>query len=139
MEYKRFNSVLAVRLNKGEEITGALLKLIEKEKLTAGSISGIGATDDFCVGVFDLQTKCYKRFEYSGNHEIVSLCGNISAMNGAPYLHLHISCADADGRMVGGHLLSAKISLTAEILIHIAEGSIERRRDEELGINLWEF
>ena len=138
MKYKRFDNTIVLRLEVGEDICEALLLLAEKEKITYASVSGIGATDDFTVGVFDLEKSDYDKFSFSGNHEITSLAGNITEMNGKPYVHVHINCAGKNGNIVGGHLISAKISLTAEITVICAEGKVERRRDENLKINLLE-
>ena len=48
------------------------------------------------------------------DHEILSLAGSLS-VDGA---HLHLSVADADGRVTGGHLLEGSLVLTtAELLV----------------------
>ena len=60
-------------------------------------------------------------------------------MQGAPYAHLHITLAGADGRVVGGHLLRCVISLTAEIFLHAVDGRADRTRREDLQINTWSF
>ena len=139
MEYRVFEDVILVRLDKGDEIVKSLLDVAEKENVRLASISGIGATDDFEVGVFDLDRSDYDHFIFTGNHEIVALVGNLTTKDGAPYIHLHITCAGAEGKIVGGHLFEAKISLTAEIFLQKAPGGAERLRDETLGINKIRF
>jgi len=139
MEYRVFEDKILVRLDKGDEITNRLLEVAKKEHLTLASVSGIGATDDFEVGVFDLARSDYEHFRFSGNHEIVALVGNITTKDGAPYLHLHITCAGEGGKIVGGHLFSANVSLTAEIFLGKAAGNADRLRDEALGINKIRF
>ena len=99
-------------------------------------VSGIGAVDLLTVGVFDLDKGQYARFDYRGNHEIDALCGNLSTVDGKPYVHLHVTATDGTGRTVGGHLLSSRISLTAEIFIRPLGGVGVRRHDADLGINL---
>jgi predicted DNA-binding protein with PD1-like motif len=50
----------------------------------------------------------------AGDHEILSLAGSLS-IDGA---HLHLSVADADGRVAGGHLLEGSlVRSTAELLV----------------------
>lgn len=139
MEYKVFEDTVLVRLDKGDEIVKSLLEVARRESLTLASVSGIGATDDFEVGVFDLDRSDYDHYRFHGNHEIVALVGNITTKNGAPYLHLHITCAGKEGKIVGGHLFKAKVSLTAEIFLHKGAGRAERRRDESIGINKIHF
>ena len=139
MEYKVFEDVVVVRLDKGDEIVQSLLSVAEKEDLPLAAVSGIGATDDFEVGVFDLERSDYERIRFAGNHEIVALVGNFTTKDGAPYLHLHITCAGEGGRIVGGHLFEAKISLTAEIFLHKGHGNVNRLHDATLGINKIRF
>lgn len=139
MEYKVFEDKILVRLDKGDEITNSLLEVAKKEHLTLASVSGIGATDDFEVGVFDLARSDYEHFRFTGNHEIVALVGNLTTKDGAPYLHLHITCAGEGGKIVGGHLFSANVSLTAEIFLIRSAGKAGRERDESLGINKIRF
>ena len=112
---------------------------MKEEHIRLASVSGIGGTDDFTVGVFNTEKQAYDRFHCTGTHEITALCGNITEMNGETYTHLHMNCAGNDGKIVGGHLLDCVISLTAEIFIQITDGCADRKRDEELGINLIEF
>ena len=139
MEYRVFEDTVLVRLDKGDEIVGSLLDVAKKEGLTLASVSGIGATDDFEVGVFDLARSDYERIRFGGNHEIVALAGNLTTKDGAPYIHLHITCAGEGGKIVGGHLFEAKISLTAEIFLHNVAGRADRLRDDTLGINKIRF
>ena len=139
MEYKRFGNTLAMRLDKGDEITEQLLFAAQKENIRLASVTGIGATDDATVGVYDPQKQAYDKHTLTGPHEITGLVGNINTMQGEPYVHVHITCAGSDGAVKGGHLLRGVISLTGEILVQIADGAVDRRRNETLGINTWDF
>ena len=136
MKYQRFGSTLIVRMDRGEEVLEQLKAVCEQENVRLGSVSAIGATDDFTVGVFDTGTKVYKENRFTGAHEIVSLTGNVTAMNGAYYAHLHMCAANEAGNAVGGHLNRAVISATCEMFIHTVEGTVDRFRDEEAGLNL---
>ncbi|MBR5387943.1 MAG: DNA-binding protein, partial [Clostridia bacterium] len=91
MEYKRFDDVIALRLDKGDDIAESVYKVAKKEGITAASVSGIGATDNFTVGVFDTAKKEYEKFDFRGNCEINALVGNITQKDGEPYIHLHIT------------------------------------------------
>ena len=65
--------------------------------------------------------------------------GNVSTMDGETYLHLHINLSDDEYKTYGGHLDSARISATGEIIIGTVEGEVNREFDEEIGINLYSF
>ena len=51
----------------------------------------------------------------------------------------HIAVGDEQGAAHGGHLNEAIISATAEIVITKLAGSVDRRKSEETGLNIWKF
>ena len=136
MRSQKLGSVLAVRVDRGEELLGGLKAACLKHGVKAGVVTGIGATDDFTVGVYDVETRVYRALDYKGPHEIVSLVGNITTKNGEYYAHLHMSAGNETGALVGGHLNRAVISATSEIFITLIDGTVERETDEETGLNL---
>lgn len=66
MEYRRFGSKLVVRLERGEEVCEKLLELAERENIRTAAVSGIGASNDVTLGVFDTGTKEYFKKRYNG-------------------------------------------------------------------------
>lgn len=139
MEYKRFDNQIVLRLDCGDEISTAVLNVAKAENITLASISGIGAADDIDVGVFDIAAKQYVNYHFCGNHEITSLTGNLTTKDGECYSHLHITLAGEGANIVGGHLLKGIISLTAEIVITIIDGKVDRKFDPAPGINKISF
>ena len=139
MDYRRYDDMISVRLDKGEEICEQLLAVAQKEQIVGASVSGIGAVSDFVVGLFDPEKKQFGENHFIGYYEVTALNGNLSIKDGKPYLHLHMSCADAQGNVVGGHLAKATISLTGEIFIQILNGSVGRTFDGEIGLNTFAF
>ncbi len=139
MDYRRFDDTIVVRLDKGEEICSRILEIAEKEQIGGAVVSGIGAVSDFVVGLFDPVKKQFVENRFTDYYEVTAITGNLSRKDSMPYLHLHMSCADARGRMVGGHLTQATISLTAEIFLRVLDGSIDRRFDAETGLNTFAF
>ena len=137
MKYLKDGDKIFLRLDKGDEITESLCNVAKAENLTAASVTGIGATDDFTVGVLDLNKKEYEGYSFTGNHEINALTGNITTKDGKPYVHLHITCAGKGCKIVGGHLIKAVISVTGEIVIDTSSRKIERVKDDNVGINIW--
>lgn len=139
MEFSRYGNFMLIRLDRGEEIVEALTQIAVEQDLRLAQISGIGAVDDFTVGLFDPETKQYRSNRFTGPHEIVSLNGNLTQMEGKSYLHLHLSAADGTGKVVGGHLNRAKISATGEIILTLAQGETDRIFSPEIGLNLLKF
>lgn len=136
MKFKKFRNKWVVRIDKGEEVIETLKQFCKENKIKLGSISGIGAADKITVGLFNTKSKQYQSQELTGDYEITNLSGNISTMNGEIYLHLHIGLSDSKYNAYGGHLTSAVISGTGEIIIEEIDGEIEREFNEDVGLNL---
>jgi hypothetical protein len=137
MQYKRCGSRLVVRIDKGEEIIDTLLKVCGDCGIALGSISGIGATGQATIGLFDTVSKKYHSRELTGEYEITSLCGTVTTMEGKPYLHVHATLSDASYAAFGGHLNAAVVSGTCEVIIDIMDGEVDRVFSEEVGLNLF--
>ena len=91
MEYRQFSDTYIVRLDPGEDIVEQLARLAKDEGLCLAEINGLGAVDDFTVGVFDRNEKRFVPNRFRGAYEIVSLHGTITD---GPYLHLHMSAGE---------------------------------------------
>lgn len=139
MKFKKFDHKYVVRLEKGEEVVASIKNLCEEEGIKLGSISGIGATNKAVIGLFETGTKEYHSKELTGDMEITSLVGNVSQMDGEVYLHIHVNIADENNNVFGGHLTSAIISATGEIIIDIIDGIVDREFNKEIGLNLFKI
>lgn len=136
MDYKRTGNSIIVRIDPGEEIIKALTTIVKKEDISLGFVTGIGAVNKLTLGLFRVTKKEYYSQELTGDYEIVALAGNITTMNGAPYFHLHMCASDENLNTYGGHLNEAHVSATAEIIIQVMEGKVDRSFSEKIGLNL---
>lgn len=139
MEYRKFDSTIIARIDKGEEILEKVKKIALKENIKLASISALGAVNDFTVGVFKTDEKKYYSNSFQGYFEITSLTGTINTMNGEFYTNIHMSAGNEKGEVFGGHLNRAVVSATCEMVITIIDGSVDRYFDEEIGLNLFKF
>ncbi len=140
MEYRKFEHTFIVRLDPGEEILNNLIKLCTGERIKLASVTGLGAVGSVQLGVFDTEKKQYFSREYEGLYEIASLMGTITEKEGAPYLHLHMVIGNPNtGECHGGHLGRAVVSATGELVVTEIPGSVGRREDERIGLNLFCF
>ena len=139
MDYRRFDNQIVARIDKGEEIIEKIKEIVLKENIKLANINALGATNDFTVGVYNVEEKKYYSNEFKGNFEIVSLTGTINTMNDEFYTHIHMSAGNDKGEVFGGHLNSATVSATCEIIINIINGKVDRNFNKEIGLNLFEF
>ena len=139
MEYRRFGNTIVARIDRGEEILAAVREIAGAEHIQLASVSALGATNDFTVGVYSVDEKQYHANDFKGNFEIVSLTGTIDTMGGDFYCHLHMSAGDDQGRVFGGHLNRAVISATCELVVTCLPGETNRVFSDEVGLNLISF
>lgn len=139
MEYRKFANTYVVRIDRGEEILTKIKELALKENIKLAKVEALGATNDFTVGVYKVEEKKYYANSFKGNFEIVSLTGTINTMNDEFYTHIHMSAANDKGETFGGHLNRAIVSATCEMIITVIDGRVDRKFDESIGLNLFEF
>ena len=131
--------MILARIDKGEEILEMVEAIARKEAVRLASVSAIGALSSFTAGVFQTREKKFMPRVFEGTFEIVSLTGTINTKNGDFYCHLHMSAGNEKGEVFGGHLSRAVVSATCELEIRLIPGSVDRRFDQETGLNLFAF
>lgn len=136
MRFKRTGPTCILRIDRGEEIVSTLKQFCTDQKIALGSVQGIGAVNYAEIGLFETATKVYHTATLNGDHEITSLLGSITTMDGMPYLHLHATLSDTTYHAFGGHLTKAVVSGTCECFIRIINARVGRTFDEGVGLNV---
>jgi predicted DNA-binding protein with PD1-like motif len=115
----------ALRLIPGQDLKQVLQDFIAKNQISAGCIlTCVGSLNGAVLRMAD-ETIIKK---YDGKFEIVSLVGTLCADG----CHLHISIADKEGNVFGGHVKEGcNIHTTAEIIIGECEDLIFTREPDE--------
>lgn len=139
MEYKKFGNTLIARIDPGEDIVEQLLIIAGRENITLAQVNALGAVREFTIGAYSVPEQKYYQKDYSGSWEVVSLHGNVTRKDGAPYVHLHMGAGDHSGVMVGGHLNRAIIGGTCEMFITMYDGEIGRKHDPVTGLQIFDF
>ncbi|MBI5711014.1 MAG: DNA-binding protein [Candidatus Eisenbacteria bacterium] len=135
MQVQRTRYGYALRIDSGEEIVASLTEFAKREGVRAGLISGLGAVGEVELGFFVRASGQYVRRTFTGEHEIGSLTGNFSELDGQPFPHCHILIAGED--LVGhtGHLFRGVVSVTCEVQVVLDPGTFRRARRPDLGFN----
>ena len=119
-----------------EEMTGICMEL----GVRFGRIEAIGAVSRARLAYYAQAEQRYDHFDINEPLEIASLMGNISLKDGRPMVHAHVTLSDESGKTYGGHLAPGTIIFAAEILIQaFNEEPLERDKDEETGLPLWDM
>jgi len=134
--FRQFANRYVVRIDRGEEIVESMKAFLAQSGVLSGSVSAIGAVNGAEVARFVAATKQYVTMRLEGEHEITALNGTIAVLDGKPVLHLHVALADPSFRGFGGHLLSAVVSGTCEVVVDVFEGYLKREFSEKEGLNL---
>ena len=104
--------------------------------IESAAVSGIGGVCQVELGYWRASQADYQRKKLEGSFELLTLLGNISLYQGRPFAHLHVSLADENLQVVGGHFFEATITATAELFLTPCE-TIERHWDDQIGAALW--
>lgn len=135
--YRTKRTILG-QLPYGSDLYEGLSQIVRREKIRLGRVQAIGATTHAVVAYYDQNTKKYNPLEFPGGMEILSLSGNVSIRDGAPFVHVHILLGDPKGNVVGGHLLPGTVLFACEVSIEELEGEeLSRTHDERTGLHLW--
>ncbi len=130
----------ALIFGKGDEILSGLTEFAEREKLTAGHFSAIGALQGARFGWFDRERKAYRNIPIDQQAEVVSFIGDVGLVgNGAPFIHAHGAVSLPDGEVRGGHLLEAVVWPTLELLFTTYSTKLVRKHDDETNLSLFDL
>ena len=128
---------LVVILDTGDEILSALKSVAHTEKLVGSSFKAIGALSDVELGWFNWETRKYQTaIKLKEQVELLSLIGDIALKDGEPQVHAHLVIGRKDGTAHGGHLLSAMVRPTCEIVITESPRQLQKEIDPESGLAL---
>jgi predicted DNA-binding protein with PD1-like motif len=126
-----------VILDSGEEAFAALTRFANEARITAASITAIGAFERATVGWFDFASKTYKEIEVNEQCEVLSAIGDIAVGDdGKASLHIHIVLGLSDGSTRGGHLLAGMVRPTLEVVVTEVPAKLRRKKRADLGIAL---
>lgn len=128
---------LVVILDTGDEILSSLKSVARTEHLAGSSFKAIGALSDVELGWFNGETRKYQTVvKLEEQVELLSLIGDIALKDGKPEVHAHLVIGQRDGSAHGGHLLSATVRPTCEIVITESPKHLQKEIDPESGIAL---
>lgn len=126
-----------VILDQGDEVMACLQRFVERERMTAAQVSAIGAFESAVLAYWNWQAREYEEHSVDEQVEALSLLGEVSAeASGKPKLHLHAVLGRRDASTLGGHLMSARVRPTLEVLFTESPAHLRRVHDAAAGLAL---
>ncbi len=106
-----------VTFGKGDEVASGLTEFAEKNHITTGHFTGLGAFSSALLGWTDPDKRAFKKVEINQEAEVLSFIGSISTLNGKPYVHAHVVVGLPDGSTKGGHFLEGHVGIVMEVFV----------------------
>lgn len=127
----------AVVLETGDEAMGCLQTFVEKERISAAQLTGIGALSHATLCYFDWETKAYQPIPVGEQVEVASLVGDVAlSPEGKPALHIHVVLGRRNGSALAGHLAEAHVRPTLEVIVTEPPEHLLKAHDPESGLAL---
>jgi predicted DNA-binding protein with PD1-like motif len=122
-------------LRQGDVLIGQLESLMQQENIPSANFTGMGFAEvEF--GFFNSRSRKYKSKKIKAG-EIASMHGSLAWQDGKPSVHAHGVLSNNKFKTRGGHILSAIVGTgSLEIMIHVHDKRLERKKDEVLGANV---
>jgi uncharacterized protein len=137
METKALDAnTFAVIFSTGEDPMAGLTRFAEEKRLGASSFTAIGAFSEAELGYFDWEKKDYERIPVREQVEVLSLIGDIALDGDKRKIHAHVVLGRRDGSACGGHLLSARVRPTLEVIVETSPAHLRRVHDPVSGLAL---
>lgn len=127
MKWRPEGAMFVIIMETGDEIISSLQVFARENKIQGAFFFGLGAAKNCTLGYYDLAAGNYLKKTIHDQQEIVSLIGNVSLVEGEPFVHCHIQIGDAGMNVKGGHLFKGYVSPTCEIMLFPSEKALERK------------
>jgi len=128
-----------VVLDLDDDVLESLAAFLTAQRIAAAKFYGIGGFRRATLAYYDMEAKRYLPIEVGEQVEVASLIGNVATYQDAPRVHAHCVVAHRDGRTTGGHLLSAVVRPTLELVVEEIAAGMRRTDRPNIGIPLLDF
>ena len=128
---------LLARLDNVAEIIGQITDIVRERKIEAASFYAIGALTRADLGYYDQASHEYHVTPVEVPVELASCSGNVSLLDGEPFVHAHAVLADGQSHTWAGHLVRGSIFAAELYLQELPGPRLNRTHDPITDLNLW--
>lgn len=122
-------------LDPGDDPIAELERFSREQGLGGAHFTAIGAFSEAVLAFFDWEAKAYRDIPVDGQTEVVSLTGDVALGTEGPKVHAHVVLGRPDGAALGGHLRSARVRPTLEVVLEETP-DLRRVHDPQTGLAL---
>ena len=127
-----------LRFATGDDLLRGLTDFAKEHSIQAAWINYLGAISVASLRYYNQDEKAYEDFTIDRHLEVLSGVGNISLLDGEPFVHTHMAVADRDGNAFGGHVNEGTLVWALEVHVEELLGDVPTRLpDEVTGLALW--
>jgi predicted DNA-binding protein with PD1-like motif len=133
MQSAQEGNMIIIKLDDGEDLLEMIESVIKKHEIgSALIISGIGMLRNFEIGYYNGEK--YINEHFVDPMELLSMHGSI-AEGEENRIHIHVGVANNEHKMMGGHLMKAKVCMLNEIvLMKLKDIKLTRELNEKSGL-----
>lgn len=119
-----------------DEVMPLLRSFAHEHDLNAAHFTAIGAFSQVTVAYFDWQTREYRHIPIDEQVEVLMLAGDITEKEDRPSVHAHVVVGKRDSTAHGGHLISARVRPTLEMILTETPAHLKKKFDNATGLAL---
>lgn len=139
MRFRRFDDRFQLRFESGEALADKLASWLAAHKIGYATMTGLGAAREATLSYWNARSQEYEQHQLDEQMEVVSLIGNATIKEGAPFTHIHVALGRADLSIVGGHLNDLVVHPNLEIELRPESRTVERSLDDNCGLYLMDL
>lgn len=127
-----------LRLETGSDLYDSITDYAVEHGIEVAWVNFLGAVRRAGLRYYDQEAQVYRDYVLDRHLEVVAGIGNVSLLDGEPFLHIHTALSDADGAGHGGHVNRGTEVFAIEVMIQELDGEPPvRLPDDCTGLTLW--
>ena len=126
----------ALVMDKGDDPFAEIVDFARREDVTGAALTAIGGFRSVTIGYFDPDLGDYRDNRFDEQLEVLSMIGDIATKDGEPALHAHVVLGRKTYATIGGHLRSADVFPTLEVVVNETPAHLRKRVDPKTGLAL---
>lgn len=127
-----------LRLEEGMDLVDTVTGFATERGIRSAWLSYLGAVSRASLRYYDQVGHAYRDFTIDRHLEVLTGVGNVSLLDGVPFVHTHATFSDEHGNAFGGHVNRGCRVFSLEVNLQELVGDPPvRYHDPATGLNLW--